>query len=219
MSALVHRARRVDPHAVDALAAAVLALALILEASLAQGVSDRLATVLFAVPFAAPIAVRRRYPAAAVIGISVVLLLQEPFHGQLDLLPTSSWVLGLILCGYGAGACLELRPSLMSAGLALVLLAVDQLVEIYLTDVGGTGGWSGARVVLIGFFTLPWLVGRFVRERNRRADAFAALGARAGRDRERTVDDRPRTAGHHRPQRQRDGRTGRRRPAVAPVRA
>ena len=115
MSALVHRARRVDPHAVDALAAAVLALALILEASLAQGVSDRLATVLFAVPFAAPIAVRRRYPAAAVIGISVVLLLQEPFHGQLDLLPTSSWVLGLILCGYGAGACLELRPSLMSA--------------------------------------------------------------------------------------------------------
>jgi len=47
------------------------------------------------VPFAAPIAVRRRYPAAAVIGISVVLLLQEPFHGQLDLLPTSSWVLGL----------------------------------------------------------------------------------------------------------------------------
>ncbi len=71
------------------------------------GGSDRLATVLFAVPFAAPIAVRRRYPAAAVIGISVVLLLQEPFHGQLDLLPTSSWVLGLILCGYGAGACLE----------------------------------------------------------------------------------------------------------------
>jgi hypothetical protein len=28
--------------------------------------------------------------------------------------------------------------------------------------------------VLIGFFTLSWLVGRFVRERSRRADAFAS---------------------------------------------
>jgi signal transduction histidine kinase len=160
-----------------------LALDLILEASLAQGAPDRLATALFAIVFAAPIAVRRRYPAAAVIAISVALLLQEPVHGQLALLPSSSWVLGLILCGYGAGAWLELRPSVMSAGLALVLLLVDQAVEIYVTDVGGTGGWSGALTVVIGFFTLPWLVGRFVRERRRRADAFAALATRAAADR------------------------------------
>jgi signal transduction histidine kinase len=183
MSASAHRALRVYPHTVDALVAAALALELILEASLAQGVSDRLATVLFAALFAAPIAVRRRYPAGAVIGIAVVLLLQEPFHGQVALLPTSSWVLGLILCGYGSGAWLSLRPSLVSAGLALGLLTADQLVEIYVTDVGGTGGWNGALTVLIGFFTLPWLVGRFVRERNRRADAFAVLAAEVAADR------------------------------------
>jgi signal transduction histidine kinase len=64
-----------------------------------------------------------------------------------------------------------------------VLITVDQFVEIYVTDVGGTGGWSGAAVVLIGFFALPWLAGRLVRERSRRADAFAALGARAASDR------------------------------------
>jgi signal transduction histidine kinase len=181
MSAPTQRARWLVR--LDASAAAALALDLIAEASLAQGAPDRLATVLFALAFAAPVAVRRRYPAGAVTGISVVLLLQEPFHGQLALLPTSSWVLGLILCGYGAGAWLELRPSIMSAGLALGLLIADQIVEIYVADVGGTGGWSGALTVAIGFFTLPWLVGRFVRERNRRADAFAALAARAAADR------------------------------------
>jgi signal transduction histidine kinase len=181
MSAPTQRARWLVR--LDASAAAALALDLIAEASLAQGAPDRLATVLFALAFAAPVGVRRRYPAGAVTGISVVLLLQEPFHGQLALLPTSSWVLGLILCGYGAGAWLELRPSIMSAGLALGLLIADQVVEIYVADVGGTGGWSGALTVAIGFFTLPWLVGRFVRERERRADAFAALAARAAADR------------------------------------
>ena len=56
MSAPAHRARRVDPRAVDCLAAIVLGLAFILEASLAQGVPDRVATVLFAVPFVVPVA-------------------------------------------------------------------------------------------------------------------------------------------------------------------
>ena len=83
-------ASRIDPTWVDVAVAAALMVDLILEATLGSGLPDRLATALFAILFAAPVAVRRRWPAGAVIACTVVGLLEDAFDGQLFNLPSHS---------------------------------------------------------------------------------------------------------------------------------
>jgi len=172
---------RIDPPMVDALVAAALAVDLILEAALGVGIPDRLATAVFAVLFAAPIAVRRRWPAAAVVWASGTCLLQDPFYGQLFNLPSKSVVLGLMLCSYGAGAWLEPRRSILAFVIAAVLLVAGQLISTYVTDV--TGGNLSGLATLMALFTAPWVLGRLVNARHRKAEAFSSLAAQAATER------------------------------------
>jgi signal transduction histidine kinase len=174
-------AGRIRPEHIDALVAAALAVDLILESALGAGIPDRLVTVVFALVVAAPVAVRRRWPAAAVVWASMACLLQDPFHGQLFNLSSGSIVLVLMLCSYGAGAWLAWRRSLLAFGAAAVLLVASQLISTYVTGVTG-GNLSGLAVLML-LFTVPWVVGRFIHERNRRAEAFSALAAQAARER------------------------------------
>ena len=88
---------RIDLARVDVLIAVALAIDFILEAALGPGLPDRLATALFAVLFAAPVAVRRRWPAAAVVACTAAGLSQDAFDGQLFNLPSSSAVIPLML--------------------------------------------------------------------------------------------------------------------------
>jgi signal transduction histidine kinase len=173
---------------IDALVACALAIDLIIESALGVGIPDRLVTVVFALAVAAPVAVRRRWPAAAVVWASLACLLSDPFHGQLFNLPSGSIVLVLMLCSYGAGAWLASRRSLLGFGTAALLLVASQLISTYATGV--TGGNLGGLAVLMLLFTVPWVVGRFIHERNRRAEAFSALAARAASER----DERERAA-------------------------
>jgi len=99
-------ASRIDQTGVDVAVAAVLMVDLIVEATFASGLPDRLATALFAILFAAPVAVRRRWPAGAVIACTVVGLLEDAVDGQLFNLPSHSTTIVLMLCSYGAGAWL-----------------------------------------------------------------------------------------------------------------
>jgi signal transduction histidine kinase len=177
----IRLAFRIDLALVDALIAVALTIDLILEAALGRGLPDRLATALFAVLFAAPVAVRRRWPAAAVIACTAAALLQDVFNGQLFNLPSSSAVIPLMLCSYGAGAWRGPRRSLAAIGGAAGLLVADQLIESYVTDVTG-GGFSGFATLML-LFLVPWVLGRFVFERTRRADAFAALAAQTAAER------------------------------------
>jgi len=172
---------RIDPTLVDALVAAALAVDLILESMLGVDIPDRLATAVFAVLFAAPIAVRRRWPSAAVVWASMVCLLQDPFYGQLFNLPSKSVVLGLMLCSYGAGAWLESRRSVLAFAMAAVLLVAGQVISTYVTDV--TGGDLGSLATLMVLFTAPWVLGRFVNARHRKAEAFSSLAAQAATER------------------------------------
>jgi signal transduction histidine kinase len=162
---------------VDVAVAVALIVDLILEATLGAGLPDRLATALFAVPFAAPIAVRRRWPAGAVIACTAAGLLEDAFDGQLFNLPSHSTTIVLMLCSYGAGAWLAPRRSFVAIGVAAGLLAGDQMIQLYVTHVDG--GDLSACATLQALFLVPWVLGRLVYERTRRADAFAALAAQA----------------------------------------
>jgi signal transduction histidine kinase len=183
---LVRTARRVDLGTLDVVIALALIVDLILEASLSGDipVSDRLATAVVAVPFAATIAIRRRWPGAALIACGLVALAQEPFHGQLfGNLPSESASVILMLVGYGAGAWLELRRSVAVTALAMLLLYVDWLIEKYATHVPGAVTWSASLESLLALCIGPWAVGRFMRERHRRAEAFALLERQAAAER------------------------------------
>jgi len=166
---------RISAEHVDWLISAALIVDLVLESALGPGIPHRLVTALFAVPFALTVAVRRRWPAGALLCATAIALAQDPLHGQLFNLVSSSAVLVLMLCSYGAGAWLAPRRSLGAIGLAAGLLCADQLIEMYATHVSG-GGPSGF-ATLMALFLAPWVLGWFVSERHRRADAFSALAA------------------------------------------
>ncbi len=177
MRARTRFASRIDLMWVDVAVAAALMVDLILEATLGAGLPDRLATALFAILFAAPVAVRRRWPAGAVIACTVVGLLEDAFDGQLFNLPSHSTTIVLMLCSYGAGAWLPPRRSVAAIGVAAGLLAGDQLIQMYVTGV--SGGDLASLGTLMLLFLVPWVLGRLVYERTRRSHAFAALAAQA----------------------------------------
>ncbi len=109
---------RMRPAHVDVVVTAALAVDLVLESALATGIPHRLLTCVVAVLFAAPIAVRRRWPTAAVIAAPAVCLVGAPFREQLSNLPSGNAVLVFMLLSYGAGAWLglRLRPSRSRCG-------------------------------------------------------------------------------------------------------
>jgi len=171
----------IRPAHVDALVAVALVIDLIVESAVGVGIPHRIVTAVFAVLCAAPVAVRRRWPTVAVLCTTGACLLQDPFRGQLFNLPSGSVVLALMLCSYGAGAWLELRRSAFAFVAAAALLVADQLIETYGTDVAG--GNLGGLGLLMLLFTAPWVAGRFINERDRRADAFSSLAAHVATER------------------------------------
>jgi len=172
---------RIDLVWVDFVVAVALIVDLVLESALGRDLPDRLATAIIAILFAAPVAVRRRWPAAAVIACTIVGLLEDAFDGQLFNLPSRSAVIVLMLCSYGAGAWLAPRRSFGAIGAAAGLLTVDQLIQMYVTGVSGGDLSSLATLMLL--FLIPWVLGRLVYARARRAEAFAALAAQAAAER------------------------------------
>jgi signal transduction histidine kinase len=185
MSALRSRLRRFDLAWLDWIVAGALIVDMVLEAALADGVprSDRIATAIFAGPFGATVAVRRRWPAAAVVAASLVALAQEPFHGRLFDLPSQSASFVPMLLSYGAAAWLSFRRNLAAVGIAAALLFGDTLIETYVTHVSDAGGVAGGVGLLAFFYLGPFVIGLFARERQRRAEAFTRLAAHAEAER------------------------------------
>ncbi len=185
MSALSIRLRAVDLKAVDRAIAVVLAADLLLESLFADGVPDghRLLTAVFAVPFAATIAMRRRWPAGALIACAGLALLQQALHGQLfTTLPSESAELVPILCAYGVGAWLAPRRGLVAASLAGALLYLAARVATYVQHMPGAPGSSGGFLVLFFVFG-PLAVGWVVQSRNQRTAAFTELERQARAER------------------------------------
>ena len=182
---------------IDVAVAGLLAADFILEAAFVKGVPahGRLPTMLAAVPFAAPVALRRRWPSASLVAGLLVLAIQQAFHGQLiTTLPSQTAVLVPVLCAYGVGAWVPTRRSLVALCVGFgVLCGVGGIATA--EHVAGAPGWFGS--LSLGFFFLvpAWAVGRLVRERTRRAEAFAelergALAERAQREQAAIAEER-----------------------------
>jgi signal transduction histidine kinase len=181
MNTLRGRPARIDGGHLDALLTIVIVAELELEIWLGRGVanSHRPLTAVAAVLFVAPFALRRRWPAGALVGCSVLATLQALLGGRLDATSGLGMMLVLVLLTYSAGAWLELRRGV----LALVIAAAAFTGFVF-----DSGPGTAAITTVVFFaglvFAAPWFVGRLTRERDRRVLAFRELGLQADVERE-----------------------------------
>lgn len=168
IASLWHRIAGIDRTRLDAIAASAIAVALELE--LRDQTTNRLATVAAATLFAAPVAVRRRWPLGAVVAASLVAVIQAPLGGHLT--AANGIILPALLLGYGAGAWLGLPR-----GLAAIAIGSSAFAMLTLTtpDPDSASAAVGGGVLAAVLWVGPWLLGRLAREPSRRADAFREL--------------------------------------------
>jgi signal transduction histidine kinase len=172
------RLGRVDYRVVDAILALAAIVAIELTCWLTSGIStsDRVITAVAAVLFAGAIALRRVWPAVALVFALAVVTVSMPFGGQL-LSNDNAYVIPVLVLSYSAGAWLDTRRSVVALGLGLALLWAWALLP---GQDGSTNGLGQTAVALfyVTVLLLPtWLVGRFVGRHGARAGAFRELAA------------------------------------------
>ncbi len=183
MRALSDRVRSINPARLDALVALAIMIELQLESWLDNGITGphRVPTAVAAVLTAAPVAVRRRWPAGALVGCAAVGTIEELLGGRLSATTGLGTMLALVLLAYSVGAWLELRDGLVALLLAFAIFAAGFVFHPSSTATGGIG----AVLFFAGLvFAAPWAVGRLARERNRRAGAFRQLAAQTSAERQ-----------------------------------
>jgi signal transduction histidine kinase len=171
------RARWLAGTRLDALLAIAIAVELELECWLGRATqtTHRPLDAIAIVFFTAPIAVRRRWPAGALVCSSATLTAQALLGGELGASNGIGAILTLTLLAYSVGAGLDVRP-----GLAALVLAGGIFTGFVLhTESSSSGALGPAIFVLSVAFAAPWFVGRMGRERSRRATAFQELAAQA----------------------------------------
>jgi signal transduction histidine kinase len=184
MRSLRDRLAGIDQSRVDAVLAIAILVELELEIWLDRGIaaSHRPLTAVAGVLLVLPVAVRRRWPAGALVWCSAVTTAEALLGGGLSATSGLGVMLAFVLLVYTAGASLELRRGLVALTLAFSAFVVRSLSE---------SSGIGEVLFLAGvMFAAPWFIGRLARERNRRAVAFRALAQQASAER----DERKRAA-------------------------
>jgi signal transduction histidine kinase len=187
MKPLRARIAGLDRARLDALLAIVIIAELELEIWLGGGIAEshRPRTAVAAVLFVGPLAVRRRWPAGALVCCSVLATIQALLGGGLSATSGLGMMLALVLLAYSTGAWLDLRRSVV----ALILGAAAFSGFVFHSRSGAAG--IATDLFFAGLvFAAPWFVGRLTRERNRRAVAFRELALHAAAER----DERKRAA-------------------------
>jgi len=171
---------RLDPRIVDVVLALAVLVAVELTCWVSPGLSesDRIVTAIAAVAFAAPIAVRRRWPAEALVICATVVTVSMLFGGQL-LSNDNAYVIPVLVLGYSAGAGLERRQSVIVLMLALALLWAWAVLPGPNGSPGGAGSIGWALFYATMLLVPTWLIGRFVHRYSRRTSAFDALATQA----------------------------------------
>ena len=144
---------------------------------------DRTVTAIAAVLYGAPIAVRRRWPAAALVFSMAVVTVSTPFGGQL-LSNDNAYVIPPLLLGYSAGARLEGRWSTVALILGLALGWAWALLPGPDGSTTGVGQTALAAFYVTMLLVPTWLIGRYVRQHGHRTSAFDALAARAAAEKD-----------------------------------
>ncbi len=167
----------VDRRVVDVILALAAIVAIELTCWLTSGVSasDRVVTAVATVLFAAPIAVRRIWPAVALVFSLAVVTVSMPLGSQL-LSNDNAYVIPVLVLGYSAGAWLDTRRSVLALSLGLALLWAWALLPG--PDGSTTGQTAGALFYVTALLVPTWLVARFVRRHGARARAFRQLAAK-----------------------------------------
>ena len=185
MSVVRHRFAALDSRVVDAIFAIVVIIALELQCWLGNGIPDshRPVTAVASVFFAAPIAIRRRWPSFALPFCAFVAAISKPLGSEL-LMGLNGDVVPVLVLGYSAGAWVDARRSIVDLMLGLVLLMAWGL----LPGVGGAPtevGPIAQALFYVSLLLIPaWFVGRLVRGHGRRTTAFRELAAQAELERE-----------------------------------
>ena len=161
----------------DVLLAVAIAVALELECWLDRAIpaTHRPLDAIAVLIITAPIAVRRRWPAGALVCSSATLTAQALLGGELGASNGIGILLTLALLAYSVGARLDVRHGLTALGLAGAIFTGFVLN----TESTSSGVLGTALFVLSVAFAAPWFVGRMARERGRRAGAFRELAAQA----------------------------------------
>ena len=179
-----------DLRRMDAATAFALVVGLELQCWLTAGVTvhDRVVTAVAVVPFAAPVAVRRRWPGLALVVASAVLLVQVPLGGQLLVAPLPSELLAvavLLALAYGAGAWQDGAAGVLSLMASLALVGATPFVPGAESPPTGIGD-IGSSLFYSALMVVPgWFVGRIVRRQSRLGLGFERLADRAEDDRHR----------------------------------
>jgi signal transduction histidine kinase len=172
------RLGRVDHRIPDAILAILALVALELTVWLTSGTSasDRIVTAAAAVLYAAPIAVRRVWPAASLVFSIAVVTVSMPFGSQL-LSNDNAYVIPVLVLGYSAGAGPDTRRSIAALGLGLALLWTWAI----LPGPGGSTNDLGQTATALFYVTVllvpTWVVGRLTRRHSDRTTAFSELAA------------------------------------------
>lgn len=175
---LVGSVRDLDRVRIDQLVALVLCVATQLQVWLSGSVHDRPQAAVAGLVLCGAVAVRRRWPLGAVLAGCVAVSVEAAFGGALVDSVLVSLLAG-VLCFYGAGAFLPLRRSVVT----LIAGVLALLPQILLTP----------HVVSNLFFEpailafVPWLSGRWIRDRAQRAGRFRELSEQLDAERERHV--------------------------------
>ncbi|HEU0249144.1 MAG TPA: hypothetical protein VFR48_00320, partial [Solirubrobacteraceae bacterium] len=154
---LRERLAHVDRERIDVLVALVLLIWIELECLLDGTVRDsRLPlTMAAAALLVAPVAVRRRQPAAALLFASAVMTIQALLGNWLGVLSGVSMMLALAMLAYGVGAWLDLRRGLQA--LALGVAAFSGFV--LLAEPSASSAAGSELFALVVVFAAPWFVG------------------------------------------------------------
>jgi signal transduction histidine kinase len=160
---------------VDALLALAIAVELEIEVWFSGGISawHRPLAAAAAVLYAAPIVIRRRWPATALMACGAVIVWQALVGAHLD--AANGVLLPPVVLAYSAGAGLDLRRGLRALAVAAGLFGAFLVVSG--AERASVDGVATGASFLALFMIVPWLVGRVARERGRRAEGFALLAA------------------------------------------
>jgi signal transduction histidine kinase len=171
--------RGIDPVRVDELIAVVMLVQIELHVWLGSSLQARVQTALAGVAASVAVAVRRRWPLAAVLAILALMAVQMALGGpRLGQEDPAAAIPALLLVFYGLGAYAPERRSTWALGLALVVISINQVTKSSAAPI------SNLLPTDIFGVLLPWAIGRRVRERVARERASRETAERldAGRE-------------------------------------
>jgi len=170
--------RGVDRVRVDELAGVVLFVGIELRVWLGSSVRDQAAAAVVGVVLSVGVAVRRRWPLAAIlVSVSAVCALTA-VGGRLQHAPAV--LLAVILIVYGVGAFLPGRRAWLALVVAMLGGAIIRVAE---------SGWAASDLLFLEIFVvlLPWALGRMLRERAARERAYRETAERLDARREQSA--------------------------------